>query len=55
MSKIAVFEYGKISLAEWINNNSDCEKMILVGKIFYDLAATHNAARVNSSGKWVLR
>lgn len=41
MSKIAVFEYGKISLAEWINNNSDCEKMILVGKIFCDLEDTH--------------
>lgn len=41
MSKIAVFEYGKISLAEWINNNSDCEKMILVGKVFCDLEDKH--------------
>lgn len=41
MSKIAIFEYGKISLAEWINNNSDCEKMILVGKVFCDLEDKH--------------
>ena len=41
MSKIAVFEYGKISLAEWINNNSDCEKMILVGNVFCDLEDKH--------------
>ena len=41
MSKIAVFEYGKISLAEWINNNSDCEKMILVGNVSCDLEDTH--------------
>ena len=41
MSKIAVFEYGKISLAEWINNNRDCEKMILVGNVSCDLEDTH--------------
>ena len=41
MSKIAVFEYGKISLAEWIDNNSDCEKMILVGNVSCDLEDTH--------------
>lgn len=42
MSKIAVFEYGKISLAEWINSNSDCEKMILVGNVFYESNDKHS-------------
>ena len=35
MSKIAVFEYGKMPLAEWIDNNRDSEKMVLVGNVFY--------------------
>lgn len=35
--KTAIFEYGKQSLAEWIDNNRDCEKMILKGKVFCNL------------------
>lgn len=42
MSKIAVFEYGKISLAEWIDNNRDCEKMVLVGNVFYESNDKHS-------------
>ena len=34
--KTATFEFGKQSLAEWIENNRDCEKMILVGEVGYD-------------------
>ena len=35
--RTAVFEFGKQSLAEWIDNNRDCEKMILKGKVFCNL------------------
>ena len=42
MSKIAVFEYGKMSLAEWIDNNRDCEKMVLVGNVFYESNDKHS-------------
>lgn len=35
--KTAIFEYGKQPLAEWIKENSDCEKMILVGNVYPDL------------------
>lgn len=31
--KTAIFEYGKQSLANWIAENQDCEKMVLVGKV----------------------
>ena len=34
--KTATFEFGKQSLAEWIENNRDCEKMVLVGEVGYD-------------------
>ena len=34
--KTATFEFGKQSLAEWIENNRDCEKMVLVGEVRYD-------------------
>ena len=42
MSKIAVFEYGKIPLAEWIDNNRNCEKMVLVGNVFYESNDKHS-------------
>jgi hypothetical protein len=42
MSKIAVFEYGKMPLAEWIDNNRDCEKMVLVGNVFYESNDKHS-------------
>lgn len=32
--KTATFEFGKQSLAEWIENNRDCEKMVLVGNVY---------------------
>ena len=32
--KTAIFEYGKQSLAEWIAQNGDCEKMILKGEVY---------------------
>lgn len=35
--KTAIFEYGKQSLAEWIKENRDCEKMVLVGNVYCDL------------------
>lgn len=35
--KTAIFEYGKQSLAEWIAGNHDCEKMVLVGKVYCNL------------------
>ncbi|MBR6016599.1 MAG: leucine-rich repeat protein [Prevotella sp.] len=35
--KTAIFEYGKQSLAEWIEKNRDCEKMVLVGEASCDL------------------
>ena len=35
--KTAIFEYGKQSLAEWIEQNHDCEKMVLVGEVHCDL------------------
>ena len=42
MSKIAVFEYGKMPLTEWIDNNRDCEKMVLVGNVFYESNDKHS-------------
>lgn len=35
--KTAIFEYGKQPLAEWIKENSDCEKMILKGNVYCNL------------------
>ncbi|MBR5918383.1 MAG: leucine-rich repeat protein [Prevotella sp.] len=35
--KTAIFEYGKQSLAEWIEKNRDCERMVLVGEASCDL------------------
>ena len=35
--KTATFEFGKQSLAEWIEQNLDCEKMVLVGNVFCNL------------------
>ena len=35
--KTAIFEYGKQPLAEWIKENSDCEKMILVGNVYPEI------------------
>lgn len=35
--KTAVFEFGKQSLAEWIESNRDCEKMVLVGEVYCSL------------------
>lgn len=31
--KTEIFEFGKHSLAEWIEKNHDCEKMVLVGEV----------------------
>ena len=33
--KTATFEFGKQLLADWIAENRDCEKMILVSGILY--------------------
>ena len=35
--KTATFEFGKQSLADWIAENRDCEKMVLVGTVHCDL------------------
>lgn len=35
--KTAVFELGKQSLAEWVEQNRDCEKMVLVGNVYCNL------------------
>ena len=35
--KTAIFEYGKQSLAEWIEQNHDCEKMVLKGNVYCEL------------------
>lgn len=32
--KTATFEFGKLYLAEWIEQNRDCEKMVLVGNVY---------------------
>lgn len=34
MKKTAIFEYGKMPLSEWIENNRDCERMVLVGNVY---------------------
>ena len=34
--KTATFEYGKQPLEEWIENNLDCETMVLVGEVYCD-------------------
>lgn len=35
--KTATFEFGKQPLADWIAENRDCEKMILVGGVYCDM------------------
>ena len=35
--KTATFEFGKQSLADWIAENRECEKMILVGGVYCDM------------------
>ena len=35
--KTATFEFGKQYLAEWIEQNRDCEKMVLVGNVYCNL------------------
>lgn len=35
--KTAIFEYGKQSLANWIAENQDCEKMVLKGNVYCNL------------------
>lgn len=34
--KTAIFEYGKQSLAEWIEEHRDCERMVFVGEVYFN-------------------